>query len=116
MAVIRDINGREVKPGDLVRLRHYVDTRTGRFCYMYKIVMRGTDGFKIDPQGECLFGVDVCDVAAKHSVGDAHKYLINHQTDGIEVIDGQLERKADGSSECWYERPKVKTPATTNMD
>lgn len=101
-----DINGRPVRPGDLIRIYHYRDYRTCRHCYMHKLVVLVDDDLEVSPTGEYLYAVDILDVWRKNSLDDAHKHKME-AGDEFEIIDG-MSRRVDGNLQTWYERPRVK--------
>lgn len=102
----RDMHGREVQPGDLIRIYHYKDARTGRKCYMYKIVVLVTDSLQVSKAGTYLFCVDVVDIWERVSLDRAHKARLDAVGE-FEIIDGP-SRRVNGELETWYEREKVK--------
>lgn len=109
---MHDIRGREVKAGDLIRIPHYVDRRTKRKCYMYKLVVGITSDRIISEHGDLVACVDVTDIWEKKSLDKAHQCPLS-VCEEFEIIDGLSETKATGELETWYERPKVKEPMLT---
>jgi hypothetical protein len=103
---LRDINGREIRLGDVLKLFHFRDRRSRRNVYMYRVVVRCNDKREIDPGGRWLFGVEICDIPTKGLDG-AFKH--NLQGMEVEIIDGAFEHLPDGGLAAWYDRPKVKT-------
>ena len=94
---MRDVNGREVRPGDVVRVFHYVDRRTRRRCYMYFLVVKHSGKL-------CV--VNIADIWKSGSLDAAHKTTI--QDLQVEIIDGTSRRTEHGDGlETWYERPKT---------
>jgi hypothetical protein len=102
---IRDIHGREVKPGDLIRVYHYTNRRR-RKCYMHKLVVLVDDKLNICKTGTHLYGVDVADIWKTGILNAAHKYPMEGNGP-FEIIDG-LSFLQSGNLECWWERKKVK--------
>ena len=101
---IQDKHGREIKPGDLLKVFHYVDGRTQRHCFLYKLVARVNDDLQLDPAGAHLYLVDVLDIAKQGSFCKAHKAPITslQEFETVEIIDGQFGL----DNVTWYERPK----------
>lgn len=100
-----DIHGREVKPGDLIRVYHFT-ARNRRKCYMHKLVVLVDDELNIRKTGTHLYGVDVADIWKTGSLDSAHKYRLEGNGE-FEIIDG-LSFLLSGELETWWERKKVK--------
>lgn len=81
MEEIYDKNRRPIRPGDVLKVFHFVGARRKRY-YMHKLV--------VEHDGE-LCGVDICDLATK-PLAEAHSYhLTCHQREGggdIEIVEG----------------------------
>lgn len=97
---MRDINGREVRNGDLIKIFHYIDARTKRKCYMYKIVARVNGALKIASDGQHLFAVCVREIGKYGDISRAHKCRLDVCGE-FEIIDGIMV-----GNETWYEREK----------
>ena len=106
MEIIRDVHGREARPGDLIRVYHYRDRSTRRKCYMHKLLALVTDDLEVAKHGTHLFAVDVADIWKHVSLQSAHKCLLSI-CGPFEIIDG-LSSRVEGNLQTWYERPKVK--------
>lgn len=98
-----DVNGREIKDGDLLRSHHYTAMRNGRKVYMYKLVFRFNDDLQRDPKGRRQYAVDVADIHRQGSIDKAHKCRVQ-DVSNWEVIDDA----GPGGGETWWERPKRK--------
>jgi len=99
---MRDMHGREVKAGDLIRVNHYIDARTGRKCYIHKLIVLADDDSQIVENGKHLYAVDVIDIACRGSLDKAFKCRLDVcNPAGFEIIDGPMIGR-----ETWYERPK----------
>ena len=93
---IRDKNGREIRPGDIIRIFHYIDRWTKRRVYMHKLVLDG------------MVAVGIVDIWL-NGFEKAHRYrLTDSDAKECEIIDGALERLPDGRVKCWYERPRMR--------
>lgn len=103
---IHDINGRPVMPGDLIRIFHYRDYRTGRKCYMYQLVVAVDDRMQITQDGKHLYCVSVHSIWRKRSIDLASKCSIK-VIDSFEIIDGPSVVYGN-DMQTWYERPRVK--------
>ena len=96
---MNDINGREIKAGDLLRVYHFT-ARNRKHVYMHKLVVRVNDDLIVDRGGRHLYAVDVCDIYRQSSLRWASKCLLLvvgecEIIDGGTVDDGDLywERK-----------------------
>lgn len=105
---MKDKHGREIMPGDLIRVFHYRDRRTGRKCFMHKLVVRVSDDHRITNEGPHLFAVDVVDIWQQNSFDAAHKCRLDVVGESVEIIDGALSRRNGvvGELVCWYERDR----------
>lgn len=103
---ICDINGREVQPGDLIRVPHYRDRRTKRQCFIHKLVVLVDKDFCMTSDGKYLYCVDVLDIWDSGSLQKAFKCSLDC-IDEFEIIDG-LAMKTGGTLQTWYERPKTR--------
>ncbi len=103
-----DINGREIKQGDIVRTFHYMDGRTGCKVYMHKLVFAVNDNLELDAKGKYLYAVSIVDIWRHGSIREAHKCPLGCDPEGWEIIDGHDDKGNDGEIVTWYERPKRK--------
>jgi len=104
-----DRNGREIIPGDLIRVFHYKDARTKRLVYMHKLVVLCNEKREADPDGQWLYGVDVLGIGRK-GMDLAHRFLLTSEEmcGDREIIDGLVWRSPENGLFCWYERPRKK--------
>lgn len=100
-----DANGREVRPGDLIRTYHYHDRRTRRKCYLYRLVVLVDDDLRVSAYGRHLYAVDVTGIWER-GLDRAFKCALE-AVGPFEIIDG-LSRLSFGDLETWYERPKYR--------
>lgn len=96
---MRDIHGREVQPGDLIRIYHFTAANRRRRVYMHKLI-REVDGF--------LRAFDTTHIALQRE----KPHSCDLRGIEFEIIDGPSNRSPDGQLMCWWERPKTKE--TTN--
>ena len=102
---LRDVNGREVMAGDLIRVPHYRDRSTRRKCFMHKLVARCDDKFRLQGDGDYMIAIDVGDIWRAMSVEQAHSCRVDVLGE-FEIIDGLARKQADETFQTWYERPK----------
>jgi hypothetical protein len=92
-----DIKGREIKPGDLIRVPHFRARLRRQLIYMYKLVDMRTILNRTR-----LYAVDVGDIYNQGSIEAAHKCPLS-VIDKCEIIDGG---SVDGKDLFW-ERPNL---------
>jgi len=102
---LRDKHGRDIRAGDLIRVYHYKDGRTGRKCYMHKLVARCDDKYRLRGDGEFMIAIDVTDIWRAMSVEHAHSCRVD-VLGVVEIIDGLARKQDDGTLQTWHERPK----------
>ena len=104
---IRDINGRRIMPGDLIRLFHFRAAHRRRKCYTYHYVIRSDKNWNV-ATGPYLRACHMGNL--KHgkplTAGNSFRLLGNES--GCEIIDGNSFQEPNGELICWYERPKRK--------
>lgn len=84
---MRDIKGREIKAGDLLKVYHFTAARRRNKVYMYKLVCGVDDRMTITKDGRHLYAVDVCDIYRKVSLDKAHKYQLEAVSE-CEIVGG----------------------------
>ena len=97
----RDKHGREIKPGDLLKIPHFVAYDRCK-VYMYKIVVQVDDDRNISHDGEHLYAMDTSDIAREYSLDSAFMCPLSVVGE-CEIIDDS----ATGDEECWWERKRV---------
>lgn len=102
--IYRDCTGREIKPGDILKVFHFKDYRTRRKIHMYKLVCRADNGLNICPNGEYLYAVDIQDIFTCNSLLSAHKFYLGAIEDfsDIEIVAGGSVKDND----LFWERPR----------
>lgn len=93
METICDKHGRRVQNGDLIKVFHFVDARTRRIVYMYKLVLEDDYG---------LSAVDVVDIGVHKSLDKAFTCRLSVVDDEFEIIDNA------GYKVCFWERKRKK--------
>jgi len=108
-----DRNGREIMPGDLIRVFHYKDARTKRLVYMHKLVVLCDEKMSEDASGNWICAIDMLGIY-RHGLSAAHRYLLEPGDCGevTEIIDGLAWRSPGNELFCWYERPRKKKGGT----
>lgn len=97
-----DIRGRQILPGDILRVDHFRMARWRKQMYMYKLVVQGGRDAFIG-SGEHLRAVHLeLPLKAEHS------HPLKYSLEGTEIIDGPSMRDKNGDLRMWCERPKNK--------
>lgn len=104
--LVYDVSGRTIHPGDILKLPHYVDSRTKQQVYMYKLVVQVDDDLQISTTGRYLYGLDPQTIVMAGSLQKAHKCRLAVVSNQWEIISGHPTRLADGGIQTWYERPR----------
>lgn len=95
-----DVNGRQIIPGDVLKVWHFRMARWGKSIYMYKLVVQGGKDAFIG-SGDHLRAVHLeLPLKAEHS------YPLKYSLEGTEIVDGPSMRDASGYLKLWCERPK----------
>ena len=105
MKVYRDCKGREIKPGDLLKVPHFKAGRQNIF--MHKLVARVNDDGFTDPNGKHLYAFDLVDASLKWSLEDAFKCPLSF-IESCEIIDSSHVDKTDKGDIYWWERKRAK--------
>jgi hypothetical protein len=105
MEVIHDKNGRQIMPGDLLKVPHF-RAYNRRNVYMYKLVVRVDGMSKVCDDGEYLYGVNIGELRSK-PLNDAHKYRLSWALEGVEIIDDD----SSNPEQTWWERRRLTPPS-----
>jgi hypothetical protein len=108
--VVIDESGRQILPGDILKVHHYTDPRRRRRVYMYKLAFASDAECKPNAAGPYLRGACIYELASK-PLAEAHSYPLS---DGCgEIIDSD---PAGDTWMDWYDRPKVPRAATDKAE
>lgn len=97
----RDVNGREIFVGDLLRSYHYTGARRSK-QYLYHLVIEHDQGGMLSP-----VAVPVEEFAFGPKGG--RFWVLRGKMIHSEIIHGPSQRSEDGSLVTWYERKREKT-------
>lgn len=97
-----DIRGRQILPGDILRVDHFRMARWRKKMYMYKIACQ-SDANRNLGTGDRLLALHI-----ELPLEAAHGYWLKYSLEGTEIIDGPSMRDKDGDLRMWCERPKNK--------
>ncbi len=104
---IRDVNGRRIMPGDLIKLFHFRAAHRRRNCFLYHYVIRSDKDWNV-ATGPYLRACHMEELRHGKPLTAEHGFRLLGNEHGCEIIDGPSFQALDGRLICWYERPKKK--------
>lgn len=91
-----DDHGREIRPGDLLKVPHFTTASHGRMIFMHKLVCRLRDLRPDAQHDDTLYVIDPCEICICKVLADQHRCPLS-VISSCEIIDGE---------DFWWERPK----------